>query len=411
MSADNEHPICCEIGTKEWRIHANGETRTIPAEREQLVAALRDFNGTVYCLLESRGVSVRRVTLPAGPAAGRSQLLRFQIEKEFPLSPDELAWWHRELPSGGQGIEYLVIAVRKESIAPAQEILEAAGIEGRFSLTVLAAAGPNPQATAILLSDDTRCELVELEHQLPKCFRFFPAHAADQAASKYPYAKTVASAAEGFHEFAKRGALDQLPVLNVSTHGADAPSTRIALPWQWIALATTLALGLFLLRYVEAWIQQPKLEKQLAEFEARLTDLPAINQEVGFLQHIQENQPPYLAALAVLADSCPRGTKIESVALDRRGDLTFRGQMQSSQNAAELRRKLIESGLFTAVVLDEQNPVKNRREVKVRFSARWNTSRKVKSATLKRIDAAKSKDAKTSRSSASRPSSRPPFPR
>lgn len=411
MSADNEHPICCEIGTKEWRIHANGETRVIPAERDQLIAALRAFQGTVYCLLENRGVSVRRVTIPTGPAASRPQLLRFQIEKEFPLSPDELAWWHRELPSGGQGLDYLVVAVRKESIIPTQEILEAAGIEGRFSLAVLAAAGPNPQATAVLLRDDTRCELVELEHQLPKSFRSFPPHAVENATSEYPYAKTVESAAEGFSEFAQRGALDQLPVLNVGTHGADAPSAHLALPWRWIALAATLALSLFMLRYVEAWLQQPRLEKQLAEFEARLTDLPAINKEVGFLQHIQENQPPYLAALAVLADSCPRGTKIESVSLDRRGDMTFRGQMQSSQNAAELRRKLIESGLFTAVVLDEQNPVKNRREVKVRFSARWNTSPKAKSETLKRIDAEKSKDAKTSKSSAPRPSSRPPFPR
>jgi hypothetical protein len=417
MSDEETIPSCCEIGSRAWRVHAHGQTRTIPAERDALIVALRAIPGPIYALLEGRGVSVRRVTIPAGPAASRPHLLRLQIEKEFPLSPDDLALWSRELPQTGPGpgIEHLVIAVKQELIAFAVEVFEAAGVDARFSFAALAAGGLTGDDSSLLIADDTRHEFVEIEAGLPKAFRVSagdsngrasiirtaktanparltligPASALDQLRQEFPDAEVRESetaAASGLARLALLGKLDPLPFLNISTREAESATSRLHLPWKWIALAAALALGLFMLRYAEAWLRQPKLEAQLAAFSGGLTNLPAINQEVSFLQHIQKNQPPYLAALAVLSDSCPRGTKLESVSLDRRGEFTFRGKLQSPQNASELRRKLIESGLFTNVVLEEQNPVKNQREVTVRFSARWNTSRNVVSETLKRID-------------------------
>ena len=99
--------------------------------------------------------------------------------------------------------------------------------------------------------------------------------------------------------------------------------------------------------------------------------------------------------MAVFSDAASRGTKIETLSMDRRGEFSFRGKFQSSQNASDLRRKLIESGLFTDVVLEEQSTVPNKREVNVRFTARWNTDPKAKSDALKRIDAKGKEDSKS----------------
>lgn len=410
MSTDPPPPDCCEIGSAKWRIHSRGETRVVSADRDQLIAALRDLTGPVYCLLEARGVSVRRLTIPAGPSASRSQMLRFQLEKEFPIAPDELAWWHQELPTDGPGVDYLVIAVRRDLLQPALEILEAAQVDARFSIAAIAAAGPSPASGHCLWCHEGRCELVEFAEGRPQSLRVFAS--VEDAGVRYPDAvRSDSSPVAGLNLFHQQGQLHRLPLLNLGQPGADAAAPRFAWPWKWLALAAALTAALFLLRYAEAWLRQPQLARELKEFRAGLGGLPAINQEVNFLQHIQKNQPPYLAAMAVLADSCPRGTKLESVALDRRGEFSFRGKLQSSQNASELRRKLIESGLFTNVVLEEQVPEKNQREVNVRFTARWNTSHDLKSETLKRIDATPPKGSKPSGSSSPRPRFRPPFPR
>src|SRR5712691_2858623 len=66
--------------------------RLDPEQREKLVAGLRDFlkqHGSrpaqrAYCAIGARGVSLRRMTLPAAPKEEFQRLLLLQIEREFP---------------------------------------------------------------------------------------------------------------------------------------------------------------------------------------------------------------------------------------------------------------------------------------------------------------------------------------
>jgi hypothetical protein len=60
--------------------------------------------------------------------------------------------------------------------------------------------------------------------------------------------------------------------------------------------------------------------------------------------------------------------------MNRLGELSFRGTMPHSKEATDFRAKLIESGWFDAVVLEEQTPVKDQQKVTVKISSRWRRS-------------------------------------
>src|SRR5438046_2070545 len=106
--------------------------RLTAASREKLALSLQEFlkqksrppRGRVICAIGARGVSLRRLTLPAATKENLQRLLRLQIEAEFPLPPDELAWGYLQLrngtPVGHQPSaakqELLVVAVKKDVI-------------------------------------------------------------------------------------------------------------------------------------------------------------------------------------------------------------------------------------------------------------------------------------------------------
>ena len=76
---------------------------------------------SAFCAIGARGVSMRRLSLPAASEDELQRVLRLQIESEFPLSPDELAWGSRPIgppkpPANGGPArqELLVVAVKKE---------------------------------------------------------------------------------------------------------------------------------------------------------------------------------------------------------------------------------------------------------------------------------------------------------
>src|SRR5205814_8271055 len=101
--------------------------RLTEACRERLIAGLRAFlkkkqwqpRFRALCAIGARGVSLRRISLPASPKEEMHRLLNLQIESEFPLPPEELAWGSMALASqhlAATGIELrqdiLVIAVK-----------------------------------------------------------------------------------------------------------------------------------------------------------------------------------------------------------------------------------------------------------------------------------------------------------
>src|SRR3954466_7894474 len=111
--------------------------------RERLISGLRVFlknnswrlRRRAFCAVAPRGVSLRRVTLPPCSKDGVERLLLLQIEREFPLAPDELAWGYQELGRkhpGGNGApstrELLVVAVKKEVLQEYADILSICGL-------------------------------------------------------------------------------------------------------------------------------------------------------------------------------------------------------------------------------------------------------------------------------------------
>ena len=82
--------------------------RLTDASRERVRAALRDLlkkprfwpRQQVLCAIGARGVSLRRVNLPAASREEFERVLLLQVESEFPLPPDDLAWGY--LPANGR---------------------------------------------------------------------------------------------------------------------------------------------------------------------------------------------------------------------------------------------------------------------------------------------------------------------
>jgi hypothetical protein len=63
--------------------------------------------------------------------------------------------------------------------------------------------------------------------------------------------------------------------------------------------------------------------------------------------------------------------RLETLSINRRGDLSLRGTMRDGQQVVDMRSKLIDSGLFSSVVVDEQTPSSDRQKITVRMSGQW----------------------------------------
>ena len=98
--------------------------------REKVTLGLRSFlklqqrwwvRPRAFCAIGARGVSLRKLTLPVSAKEELQRLLLLQIESEFPLPPDELAWGCLQLgpenrPRNGATStqEFTVVALKKE---------------------------------------------------------------------------------------------------------------------------------------------------------------------------------------------------------------------------------------------------------------------------------------------------------
>jgi hypothetical protein len=153
------------------------------------------------------------------------------------------------------------------------------------------------------------------------------------------------------------------------TNGA-AALARPALR-KWAALALGLAIFSLALPYLEAPLLKGRLSRRLKAIQADRGRLVAIDRDLDFLRHLKQNQPPYLDALFLLAKAAPPGTKFDSLSMNRRGDLALRGSMKDGQQVVGFRSKLIDSGFFASVAVEEQTPTPDRQKVTVRITAQW----------------------------------------
>jgi type IV pilus assembly protein PilM len=461
--------------------------------RERLAAALQGFlrksrtqRPRAFCAIGARGVSMRRLTLPASSKEEQSRLLEFQIENEFPLPPDELAWGCRPLgngsaPHNGAGQEFLVVAVKREVIEEYAEILSDCGLDPCFTLGALArnSLGPRTPATyAVLEIGRKHSELITFENSVPSAIRILPwggeditsaleksieinhdeaeklklsldqssganpelgrkiqtvlqtelgalAGLMDQSwigqrlylAGKSSRLKGMAPAlAQALGEAVECERIELPPgegrssailglkrsfekdagfsplLLQINKTKKVAGAAETASPWKWAALACLLAIGsLFSLRYAEAILKKPRLARRISEVKSQKEKLPGIDRELGFLQYLETNQPPYLGALTVFANAAAPGTKFDALSMNRRGDISLRATMQNSQ-ATEFRAKLIDSGFFSTVVVDEQTPTPDQQRLVVRITAQWKPAGARPTLAM---DAAPGKDAKS----------------
>jgi hypothetical protein len=99
--------------------------------------------------------------------------------------------------------------------------------------------------------------------------------------------------------------------------------------------------------------------------------LTAIDHEYDFLRNLKQNSPPYLDALYLFAKSAPQGARFDSTAMTRRGDISLRGYMHDAQQVTDFRAKLIDSGFFDRVTVEEQVPTPDHQKVNVRITAQW----------------------------------------
>ena len=63
--------------------------------------------------------------------------------------------------------------------------------------------------------------------------------------------------------------------------------------------------------------------------------------------------------------------RIESTSMNRRGEVSLRGSMQNAQQVTDFRSKLMDSGFFERVTVEEQVPTPDRQKVNVRITGLW----------------------------------------
>jgi hypothetical protein len=404
----------------------NGRLDPICADR--LVLALRVFlkkynwrpGVRAFCAIGARGVSMRRLQLPATSKEELQRLLPLQIEREFPLLPEELAWGYRSLTPehvGGNGTpavqELLVVAVKREVIEDYAEVLSGCGLNPVFTLGAWARSSlcvGAPGSYALLDIGRTHSELISFDNGVPNAIRTLPwgsqhdVELLTRSLQRAPVGQKLYLTGENARELAPRvanavGSLEceaielasgeglsaailglkksceangeALPLvldLKGAKNGAARPQP---FPWKWAVAAALLAVSSLGLRYAEAFLQHPRLAKRLTAMKSYRDSLPSIDRELSFFQYLKTNQPAYLEPMFVMANSAPLGTRIETLSMNRRGDLSLRASMKDSQQVVQFRSKLIESGLFSSVVVEEQTPSADRQKVVVRITGQW----------------------------------------
>src|SRR4051812_156134 len=86
-------------------LEREGNGRLTEACRQKVMTGLRAFlkkkgwqpKSRALCAIDARGVSLRQLSLPLATKEELPRLLKLQIESEFPLPPESLAWGYRAL--------------------------------------------------------------------------------------------------------------------------------------------------------------------------------------------------------------------------------------------------------------------------------------------------------------------------
>ena len=402
--------------------------------KEKIVLALQKFAPRkswqprlrALCAIGAGGVSLRQIALPAAGREQFSRLLRMQIENEFPLSPDELAWGWRplgQIPKNGSPArqELLVAAVKKDRIEEYSAVLLAAGLHPVFTPAALARGYLCPQppgSCAVIDAGKSRLEMALFENGVPLALRIFPwespggdgarmdaiIKAIGQRAGDYKIyvSGSDGAPAEFVTELAGKSGIrcERLEVAPGAGHSAAVLGLKSAsegnvipppllfqtsakapararfkftqpVPKKWAIRAAVLLCALLVLPYAEALLLKGHLAKKMAAMRSGQGTMAAIDREFGFLRYLKQNEPPYLDALYLFAKAAPQGARFDTTSMNRRGEITLRGSMHDGQQVTDFRSKLMDTGFFERVTVEEQIPTPDHQKVNVRITAQW----------------------------------------
>jgi hypothetical protein len=420
----------------------------------------------ILCAINGRGVSLRKLRLPPVKNTETESLLKMQIESEFPLPPDELAWGFQPVPqiNGSNSIdgnEYCVAAVKKEVVEQYATLLRDAGYEPEFTLSALARRALCQHADsscAIVDIGHKHSELIVFDHGVPMLLRILPWGENDlvqklcarlhmnledgvkivsqldqewnnNSAQTREIHQIIKQELRCLSELLMRAANEQqwylsgaiaksrvfvnnlslafpegsvcqallvpqgkgysaavcglmkkevLPPLILATHSVvEAPVASKPGLRQWIVLAVFLAVAALSMRHLEPLLFKPVLVGKLQKIQEQRKKLPQIDRELNFLQFLKTNQPPYLEALNQIANAAPQGTLIDTISMNRRGELTLRGSFREPPQALLFRSNLVSSGFFSTVVAADLSPSPDRQKWTVRLNAQWNTTKSI----------------------------------
>ncbi len=392
--------------------------------RKKTVAALQNFVGRkswqlrvqAICGISLHGVSLRKISLPAATGDELERVLRLQIENEFPLPPDDLAWGWREISRDAARLEAVVVAIRRETLEDYVGLLSAAGLAPEFTVAAFARnlLCPAPDGSqAVLEMGRNYCELAWFERGVPVGLKILPV-AGDLAGSvlKNAPAKTIyaiyvsgtAAQNEVFEKLSahadcrrlevavgagssaatlglKKSVALEIPLLPLQSKRGPA-KTKFNLPQldfseaesrHWLLRGAALLVLLLLFPFAEALLLKPLLARKLDTLTLEKQKFVSLAEpEMQFLQSLKQSQPPYLDTLYVFSKAAPPGLHLDSLTMDQHGEIQVRATMQSADQVMDFRSKLIASGFFANITVEEQTP--NQQKVSVRMTAQWKSA-------------------------------------
>jgi len=168
------------------------------------------------------------------------------------------------------------------------------------------------------------------------------------------------------------GAPSAVPLMELQSKLAEANEggSRRLPSRSLLALAALFALVL-LVPYLEALLFQPRLARRIAEFKKGNAQLAIIDREFSFLRYLEQNQAPHLDAAFVIAQAAPPGARVQSININRQGEVSLSGWLRDLAQVGTFRLKLIDSGFFSTVVVEDQSPTPDRQRINFRINARW----------------------------------------
>jgi Tfp pilus assembly protein PilN len=253
---------------------------------------------------------------------------------------------------------------RRWTLDPASTALHPDGVRNDLAQAIrsMPAPGPHPTGWVSTASPVLPSILATLQQFCPTWRGWFPL----PTDSSHPEPTLLPAMLQ---DWQRKDTGDWLPLRRAG--GIVAQPVTPHVPWKWLGRAAALLALVVLIPYGEALMLKPGLARRLAELKSHESRLAAIDQQWEFLRHLKQNQPPYVDALYVLTQALPSGTQIDSVSMNRRGDMVLRGLLRTPDEIVNFRSKLIASGFFAHVTVDERTPSPDRQGIQYRLTAQW----------------------------------------